>query len=232
MSEQTSGQGNPDTPDAVGERAPVERGDGDAVDLGDRTAPGNPGTGYSGSPVGNQGKAEPVPPTPGHADPAAPLTPPTLDEMNVGADDPQRPSHDMAASAAPTSSAAPGPGAGPGDAPRDLSGTGQAPAETRPETDATTTTGTDRGPEVPLSTSPGTSHKAPGLQGETSPAEQVETDVEDSAAAMERDTGRPSGSGDTQGVPSVGQTPSAGTSEQHGVVQGARIPRADGAEQG
>ncbi|MFP5218677.1 MAG: hypothetical protein ACLGIG_02915 [Actinomycetes bacterium] len=204
MSEQTPSS-SADAPDG-----------GEPVDLGDRTAPGDSGTGYSGSPVGNQGKSEPMPSTPGHRDPNAPLTPPTLDEMNVGADDPQRPSF---GSTPPASGAVSAPG--------DLSGPGAAPYETRPSVDGTSPTGTDRGPEVPLSSTPGESHRAPGLQGTPSPAERVETDVEESAGAMARDTGRPAGSGDPQGVPAVGTTPSDGTSEEHGVVQGARIPQAD-----
>ncbi len=197
-----------------GESTPLDtEGDG-PVGLQDRTR-----TDEKGSPATNQAKAEPMPPTPGHRDPTATLTPPPLDEMTVGADDPQRPSF-----GAPAPVAA---GVGPANAPRDLSGPGAAPAEERPTVDATATTGTDLGPEVPGSSTPGESHRAPGLQGRTSPAEQVETDVEDSAAGMVRDTGRPSGSGDVHGVPVPTETPSAGTSEEHGVVQGARIPRSD-----
>jgi hypothetical protein len=207
-----------------GESTPLDtEGDG-PVGLQDRMR-----TDEKGSPATNQGKAEPMPPAPGHRDPAAPLVPPALDEMTVGATDPQRPS---LGAAAPTSSAEAGPADGPSHAPRDLSGPGEAPFETRPTVDGTSPTGTDRGPEVPGSASAGRSHRAPGLQGRTSPAEQVETDVEDSAAAMVRDTGRPAGSGDPHGVESVGETPSQGTSEEHGVVQGARIPRSDGASQG
>ncbi|HWH30332.1 MAG TPA: hypothetical protein VNU26_15500 [Mycobacteriales bacterium] len=218
MSEQTPASSAPDGPDGPDERPPAERGsDGPGsdgpVDLGDRTAPGASGTGYSGSPTGNQGKTEPMPSTPGHRDPNAPLTPPTLDEMTVGADDPQRPSF---GGSAPTAGAV--------SAPDHLSGPGAAPYASRPQADGTSPTGTDRGPEVPLSSTPGESHRAPGLQGAASPAERVDTDVERSAGAMARDTGRPAGPGDPRGVPSVGTTPSGGTSEEHGVVQGARIP--------
>jgi hypothetical protein len=224
MSEQTpTAAESQDVPESVDERAPVERGDGGPVDLSDRTAPGNPGTGYSGSPVGNQGKAEPMPPTPGHRDPDAPLTPPSLDEMTVGADDPQRPS--LGAGLADRPAQAPSAG------PRDLGGPGTNPADDRPAPDTTSSTGRATGPEQPVSVTPGESHRAPGLQGTTSPAEQVETDVESSAGHMVRDTGRPSGSGNPHGVDSVGETPSAGTSQEHGVVQGARIPRTDGAGQ-
>lgn len=222
-----------DVPDSADERAPVERGGG-PVDLGDRTAPGKAGTGYTGSPVGNQGKSEPMPSTPGHRDPNAELVAPTLEEMNVGADDPQRPSLGAAVGAAsstahddrlvPAGGAAQEPVAAQAQGPRDLSGPGTDPSEQRPVPDAGVSTGRASGPENPVSGSPGESHRAPGLQGTPSPAESVETDVETSAAGMGRDTGRPSGSGDPHGVASVGQTPSEGTSEEHGVVQGARIP--------
>jgi len=199
-------------------------GDG-PVGLEDRTR-----TDEKGSPATNQAKAEPIAPTPGHRDPNAPLTPPPLDSMTVGADDPQRPSLGLPATGT-ASSAAAGPGDGPGNAPRDLSGSGTVPADDRPLVDATTSTGTDRGPENPVSASPGRSHRAPGLMGQESPAEQVDTDVEDSAAAMVRDTGRPphpdEGGGDVAGVPVPSETPAPGTSGEHGVVQGARIPRSD-----
>jgi hypothetical protein len=214
----------PDVPDHVDERAPLETGDGGPVDLSDRTAPGNPGTGYTGSPVGNQGRAEPtMPPTPGHPDPGAPLEPPSLQEMNVGTTDPQRPS--LAGGLADAA------GTTPHGGPTDLGGPGVVPGDDRPAPDTTSSTGRATGPEAPVSSTAGTSHRAPGLQGTTSPAEQVETDVDASAGHMVRDSGRPSGSGNPHGVESVGEVPSTGTSEEHGVVQGARIPRADGAGQ-
>lgn len=139
-------------------------GDG-PVGLEDRT-----GTDEKGAPAANQAKAEPMPSTQGHPDPDAPLEPPLLGEMNVGADDPQRPSFGEPRPAGP---------AGPADAPRE-----------------------------------------PGV-------EHVETDVDASAGGMVPDTGRPAGAGDPQGVPVPSETASAGTSEEHGAVQGARIPLAD-----
>ena len=206
------------TPDPVDADTPQDvQGDGPAT-LDDRTEPGG-----QGSPATNQGKAEPMPSTPGHRDPNAPLEPPLLEDMNVGAADPQRPALDLASSA-PTTGAEPGPFDGPAQAPRDLSGPGTTPDETRPTPDMATSTGVDLGPANPLSDSTGESHRAPGLQGTDSPAEQVETDVHASAGAMVRDTGRPSGGGDAHGVPIPSETPSPGTSEEHGVVQGARIP--------
>jgi hypothetical protein len=45
---------------------------------------------------------------------------------------------------------------------------------------------------------------------------------------MTRDTGRPAGGGDARGVTVPGEVAGEGTSGEHGVVQGARIPRSDG----
>lgn len=60
-------------------------------------------TGMPGSPAANQSKTESMPPTQGHADPDAAPEPasvevPDLEAMNVGAGDPQAPSHDAAGS--------------------------------------------------------------------------------------------------------------------------------------
>lgn len=191
------------------------------VGLEARTAPDQ-----KGSPATNQGTAEPMPSTPGHRDPNAPLEPPSLDEMTVGVADPQRPSLPTAA-AAPTTGAEPGPGSGPQSAPRDLSGPGAAPFQERPAGLGRNATGVDLGPDLPSSGTAGQAHRAPGLQGTTSPAEEVETDVDSSAAAMVRDTGRDAGAGNVHGVPVPSEEPSPGTSQEHGVVQGARIPVSD-----
>lgn len=210
------------TPDPVDADTPQDvQGDG-AATLEDRTEPGG-----LGSPATNQGTAQPMPSTPGHRDPNAPLEPPLLEDMNVGAADPQRPALD-AASSAPASGAAAPSSAGPGDAPRDLGGPGTTPDRLRPMPDMATSTGAGSGPANPLSDSPGESHRAPGMQGTASPAERVETDVHASAAGMVPETGRMSGGGDAQGVPIPSETASPGTSEEHGVVQGARIPDNDG----
>ena len=64
------------------------QGDG-PVTLSDRTAPGG-----EGSPDTNQGKTEPMSPTPDHPDP---LGAPDLDSMGIGAAGPQLPSHPAAA---------------------------------------------------------------------------------------------------------------------------------------
>ena len=66
------------------------QGDG-TVGLGDRTEPGG-----QGSPDTNQGKAEPLPASAHEDDPRAPREAPDLESMNVGANDPQAPSHPAA----------------------------------------------------------------------------------------------------------------------------------------
>jgi hypothetical protein len=204
--------GEPPRDDEPGGRStPRDTDGGGPVSLEDRT-------GAEGAPAANQAKSEPIPPTQGHPDPTAPLQPPPLDAMNVDVNDPQRPSLGAPRPTGPS---------GPGDAPRDLGGPGAPPAAERPVPDTATATGTDLGPENPVSTSAGESHRAPGLQGVPSSAEEVETDVEASAGGMVPDTGRPAGAGDAQGVPVPPGTASAGTSEEHGAVQGARIPASD-----
>lgn len=195
-----------------------EQGEG-TVGLQDRTGPG------TGAPAANQAKAEPVPSTPGHREPTAPLEPPSLDEMTVGSADPQSPRHPAASGsdlgAATQVAAAPG----------GLGGPGSAPAEQRPAPDAGVSTGRSTGPENPVSTSDGSSHKAPGLIGETGDDEAVETDVVGSAARMgPSGTGaapQPTGPGDPQGVPVPDTDAAQGTSEEHGPVRGARTPTTD-----
>ena len=66
--------------------------------------------GQPGSHAANQPKTEPMPPTQAHADPDAAPEPtsvetPDLDAMNVGANDPQAPSHDGAVGATSVPSA-------------------------------------------------------------------------------------------------------------------------------
>lgn len=78
-----------DDPGSVSE--PQDVGGRGPVTLADRTAHGG-----QASPDTNQGKAEPMPPTPGDPDPTAPVEPPSLEDMNVGAADPQSPSHPAA----------------------------------------------------------------------------------------------------------------------------------------
>ncbi len=211
--------------DDVGEQggdvsSPLDtRGEG-PVTLDERTRPGG-----QGSPDTNQGKTEPgIPPRGSGSAPQAP----DLEQMSVGSADPQSPEHPAARGTA--SSAAAPPEATPFDAPTDLSGPGSDPDQQRPEIDAETSTGRDKGPETPHQATTGTAQRAPGQVGSTPAGERIETDVEASAAAMARSTGRPSGAGDTHGVAVPSETPTMGTSEEHGVVQGARIPDPQGPE--
>lgn len=192
-------------------------GDG-PVGLEDRTEPGG-----QGSPDTNQAEAEPMPSTPGHRDPGAELTPPLLAEMNVGAGNVQLPSH----SVVPTPQ-----GPLPGEQPTDLGGAGTVPSEDRPVPDLAASTGRATGPEQPVQSEDGTSHRAPGLQGDTARGEAVGSDVHAGAARMQGKTGDAStpdlgAPGDSAGVPASSSTASAGTSEELTAVQGVRLPDAD-----
>lgn len=193
------------------------------VGLEDRTEPGG-----QGSPDTNQGKAEPMPSTPGHRDPAAELTPPLLADMNVGAANPQLASHP----AVPTP-----PGPLPGEQPTGLSGPGTVPSEDRPAPDLANSTGRATGPEAPVQPEDGTSHHALGLQGDTPQGEAVESDVHAGAARMQGQTGDASAPdhgtpGDSAGAPQSSSTAGPGTSEELTAVQGVRLPDADEATRG
>jgi hypothetical protein len=131
-----------------------------------------------GSTASNQGKAEPMPSTPGHKDPNAPLEPPSLEDMNVGSADPQLPRHPLATRSGLELHEPVTP------APADVGGPGSAPAEQRPAASTGSSTGRASGPEHPAETSEGTAHKAPGIQGSTGSDEVLETDVVSSAARM------------------------------------------------
>lgn len=204
------------------DRVPLET-DGDGpVDLGDRTSPGQSGAGYTGSPAGNQGKAEPMPPTPGHADPNAPLEAPSLGEMNVGAADPQTPRHPAAAHSQLT---VPAPVRTP---PTDLGGPGTVPSQDRPVVSAGSSTGRGSGPEVPVSSGGGSSGRAPGVLGHTGPDEAVETDMVAGALQMGPSTGSSPAPdddpGQSQGVAVPAKDAAIGTSEEHAAVRGVRTP--------
>lgn len=196
-----------------------ESGDG-PVTIEDRTERGG-----EGSPGSNQARTEPMSPTGTHSEP---LAPPDLGDMNLGGADPQAPSHPAAAGTS-TGSYADAPA---GAAPTGLGGPGQALDETRPEVDLASSTGRAPGPEVPVSGSSGTSHRAPGLDGTTPAGESVTTDTAAGAARMGPDAvdsvRDPSpGQGDDQSVPSSATSPTPGTSEEHRVVQGVKLPEAD-----
>lgn len=199
-----------------------ESGDG-PVTLEDRIEPGG-----EGSPGSNQAKAEPMDNTGTHSQP---LAPPDLDEMNIGGADPQAPRHPDAAGSGPSATGAYA-HASAGEQPTNLSGDGVAPDQTRPHEDVTSSTGRAPGPEQPLQESTGTAHRAPGLQGTTPEGESVTTDVEAGAArmgpqALDSEAPQDPGQGDDQSVPSSGTSPTPGTSEEHRIVSGIKLPEPD-----
>jgi hypothetical protein len=196
------------------------QGDG-PVTLSDRTAPGG-----EGSPGTNQGKTEPMSPTPDHPDS---LAAPELEDMSAGAAAAQLPSHPAAASLSPPGSYG---GGDAGTEPMGLGGSGVQPHETRPDIDVETSTGRAHGPTGPVQHSPGEAHRVGGLNGVAPPGEAVETDVEGSATRMgaappDAVPGVSSGHGDTGGAPAPGDAASLGTSESQPKVEGIRLPEAD-----
>ena len=200
------------------------QGDG-PVTLEDRTEPGG-----QGSPDTNQAKVEPMDVSGTHSDP---LPVPSLDQMNVGSADPQAPSHPDAlrSGTSPTGGYAHEPA---GRQPTDLSGPGSTPDEQRPVVDTTTSTGRAPGPEQPVQVTSGTAHRAPGLSGTTPEGESIETDVQGGAARMgpqaqDSTAGESPGQGDDQSVPSSGTAATPGTSQEHGIVSGIRLPEPDDA---
>jgi len=210
----SGGQRAPDAdsqPGSVSSQHDVEgRG---PVGLEDRT-----GSGGQASPDTNQGKAEPMPSTPGDPDPNAALPAPELGEMNIGANDPQLPSH-PAARDRDVSLAGGTLYGGPVNA-------GVVPAEDRPVMDPDSTTKLPEGPERPVQQSAGTAQRQPGSLG-VSPEEQ-ETDVDAGAARMV--PGAPPASsappvpepGDAQSVIVPHDLPAPGTSEEQSIVHGVR----------
>ena len=205
--------------DDVGEVSQPQ-GDG-PVTLSDRTAPGG-----EGSPDTNQGKTEPMSPTPDHPDP---LAAPELQQMSAGAAPAQLPSHPAAAEQAPPGSYG---GGDAGTQPRGLGGAGTQPHETRPTVDTETSTGRAHGPTGPVQQTSGEAHRVGGLNGVAPAGEAVETDVEGGATRMgaappDAVPGLSSGHGDTAGAPGPGDAAALGTSEAQPKVEGIRLPEAD-----
>ena len=189
------------------------------IGLEDRQGPGAPDT--------NQAQTEPMPATPGQADPNANPTvgspePPELAEMNVGAADPQTPSH---GAARPRDAASASAGADVAGGPVNA---GTTPAEDRPSAGGGAP-GLDGGPAQPHQDTVGRAQRATGSMGTTGPDEQMETDV--AVGADRTRTGSPSASvpasgselpGDGYGSPVTSDRPAAGTSEEQPVVMGVR----------
>lgn len=189
-------------------------GDG-PVTLDERNEPGG-----EGSPDTNQGKTEPMSPTPDHPEPAADI--PDLGSMSVGSGDPQSPSHPAAGGALKTLHTDPTP-------PKDLSGPGQDVDETRPGVDDETSTGREGGPSTPLAGASGESHRAPGSLGTTPDGEAVETDVQAGADRMAPQgpgarVPLSDGHGDPGTSPAAGDSALEGSSEEHAQVTGIRMP--------
>jgi len=205
--------------DDVG-RVSEPQGDG-PVTLSDRTAPGG-----EGSPDTNQGKTEPMSPTPDH--PETPVAP-ELEDMSAGAAAAQLPSHPAAAPLSPPGSYA---GGDVGTQPMGLGGAGVEPSADRPQVDTETSTGRAHGPTGPVQRSSGEAHHAGGLNGVAPEGESIETDVDASATRMgaappDAVPGLSSGHGDTGGTPATGDAAALGTSESQPKVEGIRLPEAD-----
>lgn len=188
------------------------------VGLQDRTAPGG-----QASPDTNQGKTEPIPASPGQADPTAPIAPPELGDMNVGSADPQAPSH-------PAARDRDDPFTG-GQLPAGPINDGSSPAAGHGLVDPDSTTGLGDGPGMRASATDGRAQRQPGSLG-SSPEEQ-HTDVQAGAAAMAPGgsfltAASPDQAGDSQGVAVPHEDPAPGTSEEQGIVRGARMPADDG----
>ncbi len=193
------------------------------VTLSDRTEPGG-----QGSPDTNQGKTEPIAPTTEHPEP---LAAPDLDSMNVGGADPQAPRHPDALRSG-TSATGSYSESLPGEQPTGLSGPGTPPDATKGSTDTSASTGRAPGPEQPVQLSSGTAHRAPGIDGQTPEGESVTTDVHAGAARMgpqatDSTAGESPGQGDDASVPSSGTAPAEGTSQEHRIVAGIKLPEED-----
>lgn len=212
-----------DAQDATASNTPAdETGDG-PVTLENRIEPGG-----EGSPGSNQGRTEPMSPTGTHSEP---LAVPDLDDMNVGGADPQAPRHPDAAGSGPSGTGAYAHEQA-GQQPTGLSGEGTTPDRTRPAPDVTASTGRAPGPEQPRQDTSGTSHRVPGLDGSTPAGESVSSDTEAGAArmgpqALDSTAGQAPGQGDDATAPSSATSPLPGSSEEHRIVSGIKLPDAD-----
>ncbi len=181
------------------------------------------------APDTNQGKTEPMPPTPGHADPVgtAPHTDPPqvpeLGDMSAGMAGAQVASPTVLS----TLQVAPGETLSSPDGPRS---SGTVPAEDRPRVGTSASTGSGSGPGMPESQTTGTARRAPGQQGEVPDGESVESDTAAGAARMAPGGGpdqtppAQSSPGDSQGVNVPHEQPMEGTSQEQGIVHGVKDP--------
>lgn len=216
-SQQPGADAMPRDDEPGGESTPLDTSGDGPVGLEDRVR-----TDDKSAPATNQGKAEPMPVTPTHPDPDAPLDPPPLESMNVGSADPQAPRHPAAAGSGLAVDGDVDPG------PQSLGGKGVAPSVERPTPDLQSSTGRGAGPGNPRQDTGGQSHRVPGLLGRTGPDEAVETDVDTGAAQMgpagpssDPTDGTP---GHSHGVPVPSSDALLNSSEEHAIVRGARTP--------
>ena len=192
------------------------------VGLADRIGGGAPDT--------NQAKAEPMPPTPGHADPVGtgphtdPPSVPELGDMSAGMAGGQVASPTVLGTEKTVAGETLDDGSAHGGHP------GTVPAEDRAVTGTTSSTGRGTGPEMPESQTTGTAHRAPGLQGETPDGESIESDTDVGAARMAPGgapdrTGPPVDyPGDSQGVNVPHELAAPGTSQESGIAHGIKDP--------
>lgn len=132
------------------------------VTLGDRTS-------SEGSPGSNQAKTEPMPPSGSHQEP---LVPPELGDMNVGAGDPQAPSHPALTSpvAAQPSTPAARPSTPAGTAQRAPGSLGSTPSGETVETDVAASAAAMSPAADPESgDAPGSSEEQDVVQGARTP---------------------------------------------------------------
>lgn len=157
-----------------------------------------PGT-NDASRAANQGKTEPMPPTASHDDPDAAPGPATV----------ERPDLDSM-----------NVGTADPQAPSHPSAGSHSAGFTEAVDTGAAAEGTAQG-------STGMAFRAPGSDGAQPASEQIDTDVQLSAARTTPAgaAGTPSGPGDAAGVPVVSEESSPGTSEDSAEAQGSRTPR-------
>ena len=126
-------------------------------------------TSSEGSPGSNQARTEPMPPSGSHQEP---LVPPELGDMNVGAADPQAPSHPALTTplAAPTAAPVAEPSTPAGTAQRAPGSLGSTPSGESVETDvAASAAAMSAGAEPQAGDAPGSSEEQDVVQGARTP---------------------------------------------------------------
>ena len=165
---------------------PADTTGGGPVTLEGRTEPGG-----QGSPDTNQAKAEPI----AEAAPE-PVEIPELSSMNVGAGDPQAPTHEATAAAPPIAWSSPEPATGlPGGV-------------------------SHKAPGLQGTTPAGESVESDVVAG----AQRMDPELAEPLDAVSQD-GTNEGQGDPGPSPAAGDGASPGTSEQQGVARGSRLPQ-------